>query len=711
MMIQDSNPKVVGAISSGNSGDDHFEELLHAGQIVLDRYKVIKLLGRGGMGSVYRVHDQKMGVDFALKYLHRQQTTDIAWRRFDIEARTANKLNHPNLIKVHDVGLLPEGQPYFVMDLVQGRTLADNIQQYGPLRVIDALQVMIQVAFAMADAHDGGVIHRDIKPSNIMICDGKNVAEGSIKLVDFGIAKLTGTDEISQLTLTRTGEIFGSPYYMSPEQCAGQAVDHRSDIYSFGCVLYEALTGAPPLLSDNALTQMLKHQNEKPQSLAQASLGASFPQDLEYIVAKLLEKKPEDRYQNAHELARDLIDVEQSLKTGEPTSAFAAKQSAPSLERKNKSQSVFTKSYGPLTLPAAASLLAIGLLTGLVFGRYVIPDVPAVKPVGPTTAEQLRAVTTGTNPAPTNSAIVDTSGPFSVKAGNSNTRIFTFPADSIGRIDLNDGKHRDAVREVRIDFFRPFGLVPTDYAFAHPNVFDRFEEDELKTVDLRGCHKNLDEILRKLSKQTDLANLDLSDSTATNESVAILNNFSGLQSLRMKYVKASGASLAKQDSLLSHIKNLSLEKLDQPSALLSVLAKRAPKLEELSICRSNIGKADMEKISQCKSLKNLDLTGNHSLDDAAFEPIGRMTQLKLLDLEDVHITFASTRVLAKLQHIDVIKVESRGFNPAQQKELESYFVPNTICWLRRNAEEAAGRPEVQTDLTVDQKKFLDGSKP
>ncbi len=139
------------------------------GVIILERFRIIELLGRGGMGSVYKVENIETRTVYALKFLHKQQTNDATWRRFDIEAKTANKLDHPNLIKVYETGLLPDGQPFFIMDLVPGESLAEILKTRGRLTLEQAVKIFIQVGFALSHAHANGVIHRDIKPSNIML--------------------------------------------------------------------------------------------------------------------------------------------------------------------------------------------------------------------------------------------------------------------------------------------------------------------------------------------------------------------------------------------------------------------------------------------------------------------------------------------------------------------------------------------------------------
>lgn len=229
-MQESGSPENLDVTRDGKlSSDGHI--VLAPDSILLDRYKVLGLLGKGGMGSVFHVRHIHLKSEFALKVLNRQ-ADDTSWRRFENEAKAANRLDHPNLIKVHDSGLLPDGEPFFIMEMVKGETLSEIINKQGRLPLASVLKIFIQVGFALSYAHECGVIHRDLKPSNIMIVkeqEGSLIT--SVKVVDLGIAKLTGIDELNQQTLTRTGEIFGSPLYMSPEQCIGSTVDHRTDLY------------------------------------------------------------------------------------------------------------------------------------------------------------------------------------------------------------------------------------------------------------------------------------------------------------------------------------------------------------------------------------------------------------------------------------------------------------------------------------------------
>jgi serine/threonine-protein kinase len=278
------------------------------GHMMGGKYHVLARIGQGGMGAVYRVRQVFFNRDMALKMLDSARVADgVQLRRFQQEGIAANSLNHPSLVRVHDVGLLDNGQPYLVMDLIVGETLAVYLKRNGPMTLKDINSVFAQVCFGLSYAHGENVIHRDIKPSNIMLVKGMQLdTEGSVKIVDFGLAKIAGEGEGMQ-ELTRTGEVMGSPIYMSPEQCTGGKIDYRSDVYSLGCVLFEALTGTPPFIGETALSTMMLHQTEKAPTLKQASLGREYPAGLERIVATMLAKSPRDRYDDlgvvAHELS------------------------------------------------------------------------------------------------------------------------------------------------------------------------------------------------------------------------------------------------------------------------------------------------------------------------------------------------------------------------------------------------------------------------
>ncbi|MBS1955763.1 MAG: serine/threonine protein kinase [Cyanobacteria bacterium SZAS-4] len=300
------------------------------------RYRVLSLLGRGGMGVVYKVEQIFLGKELALKTIDQASQSESAIRRFQAEARAVFTVNHPNIVSVHDFGLLDDQTPFLAMEFIQGQTIGERIQA-SPLPLEDALQIFIQVCFGLAHAHKNGVVHRDIKPNNIMILNGIPLGtEGSVKILDFGIAKLTQHDGGEIQALTKTGEIFGSPIYMSPEQCIGEKIDYRSDIYSLGCVIFEALTGTPPFVGESALSTMMMHQTGTIPTLKEASLGTNFSPELERLVHTMLSKNPNDRYQDLGIAAHDLA----AIKSGELANFSLVEK--PDRAIKTKAPSTFT---------------------------------------------------------------------------------------------------------------------------------------------------------------------------------------------------------------------------------------------------------------------------------------------------------------------------------------------------------------------------------
>jgi tRNA A-37 threonylcarbamoyl transferase component Bud32 len=275
-----------------------------------DRYKIEELIGIGGMGAVYKGKHEAMGKILAIKVLHEDAVANKkAVLRFDQEAKAASALTHPHLVSVYDYGVTDDGAPYLVMDYLAGKSLAAVIKEEGRLDPIRALTIFIQIAEGIEHAHKKGVIHRDLKPSNVIITKTDR-EQDFVKIVDFGIAKLMpaglGAEENG---LTQTGEIFGSPLYMSPEQCTGQQMDQRSDIYSLGCLMYETVTGRPPLQGANPVQTIMLHVQEDAPSIASTGNHIGLPPGLESVIMRCLNKAPSDRYESAEALMADLEKV------------------------------------------------------------------------------------------------------------------------------------------------------------------------------------------------------------------------------------------------------------------------------------------------------------------------------------------------------------------------------------------------------------------
>src|ERR671918_3159 len=269
----------------------------------LGRYTIQSELGRGAMGVVYKATDTALERVVAVKTVNmalEREHADKYEARFYQEARAAGGLNHPNIVTVYDAGKAGD-VVYMAMEYIQGVELRSLFVESQPMGIPQALSIAAQVAEGLGYAHQQGVVHRDIKPANIMV-----VADGPVKITDFGIARMRASAD-----LTQTGVMLGSPKYMSPEQVIGKRADHRSDIFSLGVILYEMLTGAAPFSGENVTALMYQIVNFAPP--APSTSNSQVPEMLDFVVAKMLAKPLEERYQDAREVARVLRECERGL--------------------------------------------------------------------------------------------------------------------------------------------------------------------------------------------------------------------------------------------------------------------------------------------------------------------------------------------------------------------------------------------------------------
>lgn len=329
------------------------------GTCLMGKYDIIDVIGHGGMGVVYKGRQVLMERTVAIKMLQSQHIADSqSVQRFLREGKASCRMNHPNIITVYDFGITPQsGQPFIVMDYLQGISLSDLIKQDGQVSVERSIKILTQATDALDHAHRAGVIHRDLKPSNIMLIEYEDEKD-FVKIVDFGVAQLIGAGG-EQQRLTQMGEVCGSPVYMSPEQCQGLELDVRSDIYSMGIVIYETLTGRLPLIGKTMVETMSKHISEMPPRFSESRPDLYIPERLEAVIWKAMAKDPASRHQSMAELCRDLETAipkpgkSQVLRTDFPT--------MPGSEPETK-----TKKISPVLLGIAAAFLLVLAVTGFV---------------------------------------------------------------------------------------------------------------------------------------------------------------------------------------------------------------------------------------------------------------------------------------------------------------------------------------------------------
>lgn len=308
MVLKNSTCKCAGftAVLPSRQSLPAIESDIAAGSVLglPEYYHVVSKLGEGGMGTVYHVLDKRSGQHFAVKFLKPEILRDkTALKRFEKEAQAAQELSHDNIIHVVGFSKEDESNPHIVMEYVGGTSLAELLAQEDYLDPGRATNLFLQILSALEHAHGKGVVHRDLKPSNILITQASNGNE-QIKIADFGIAKVVASQGITELT--QTGELFGSPSYMSPEQCRGDRTDARTDLYALGCMFYEAISGRPVFVGVNSL-QIMMHHLGTPTDYAIARLASyKIPVALREILRRLLDKEIDKRYQSATEVIEDL---------------------------------------------------------------------------------------------------------------------------------------------------------------------------------------------------------------------------------------------------------------------------------------------------------------------------------------------------------------------------------------------------------------------
>lgn len=664
-----------------------------------DKYVLLEELGRGGVGTVYRVRDVADDRQYALKTLQPEFLTErSALKRFEHEARAARSLSHPNLVRVHEYGRTADGVPFIVMSFVNGNSLGDVLRDEMYLAPSRVVEIFIQACDALGYAHEHGVVHRDIKPGNIILERGdanRPLFGDFVKIVDFGIAKVMPGYTGDTSELTQTGEIFGSPLYMSPEQCTGARIDARSDIYSLGCVMYECLTGINPFAADNPVQTILKQLHDDPPSFKKACPTLRIPAALETVVMRALAKNPADRYQSMKDISCDL----QLIKEGKTPPAAKERTIA-----KVAPTAAFIQRNRVGLLLLVANLSIGGFVVWFVLSKTQPPPQPQAPAPSHAASEDyyssvslhgvdedavLNKVLTDKSNKPIDAAILN-GPPFALQplSAAQTPWVLQFPERvSLGYI-IQSRSTLSAIGKIEIAQPAPICLQVGSNLRHYPELFKRFRPDEIRVLKFpAGFTGN---VLRNIQHLTglqelwmvgaalsgdeckllqsfhDLRVLDVSSAHVTDELLPVLDSLPKLTMLNIDGTNISGKALSRA-SLLRRLKVLHAGNLTDISPVLHALT--ATSIHSLSVSADHLQDSDLQAISKIRTLQSLSIGLNKGLSKAALQNLADLPFLAILKVDGCNLGFDELASLRSLRHLRVLKVDKRLDTPELQAAL------------------------------------------
>lgn len=637
------------------------------------QYEFIGKIGEGGMGVVYKARHLALNHLVAIKMMHVNKMDQNKILRFQQEAKAVSSLDHPSIVRVRDFGISEAGQPHMVLDYIDGVTLESMIKTHGPLSLTDAKELFTQICDAVAHAHQRKVLHRDLKPSNIMLVYRDNQPPLPV-IVDFGIAKVVDPGQQQGMNLTQTGEIFGSPFYMSPEQTAGKELDQRSDVYSVGCVLFETLTGAPPFVGQNAIETLIMHTSASPPTLKQGSLGKVFPAGLQAVMDKALAKDPQNRFQDMNSFKVALLKA-----IDQPDVVDASTNLVDSRKKVNSS------------LPIIAATTVLILFAVSASAWYFVKRSKNNKAI-PVAASAIMATTdnkkdglpakteAAQNAAKTTDTATATNG---VRAGLEDPELGIPDIEESAAKAILRNKDKD---EIEVEFptdksMSAFDQVTkaTSVKLMHATIegpgLKHLEHLHLRTFILEEDPALQESGIQTIANQRDLHELSLEDDPISDESLWMLNYLPELEILNLSQTGISGSGLYRMRGC-HHLKKLDLCKCMRLEDKDLGLLQNFTFLEELRLSKSslkNIGL--MARGGTITPLKLLELDGT-PFDDDSIKGLKPLPALVYLTLDDTKVTPSGLMRLASftpalkflgLNDCKAIKNSDLSFVPAFKK--------------------------------------------
>lgn len=656
------------------------------GSVIDGLFVVQGFLGEGAMGEIYLVKQESTGRNCALKMLSARSMQANARARFVREANLLARLDHPGITTVFNAGFHAGTYPYYVMELIQGTTLSDLVKEQGALEEKDAIEIFLDLSEALAYAHGKGVVHRDIKPSNIMVKfdQQQGYQAKSAKLLDFGIAKLVGGEGDPTQGLTATGQVVGSPLYMSPEQGLGQRLDNRSDLYSLGCSMFEALTGKPPFHGANALETIGMHQSSLPPKFSKVASGRLFDSELEEFVVIALRKNPAERFQSAGEFNTELKAVKEKI-ARRPLVRTAARlaaislQNIPKLEEAESTEELAVRKKGEpkaklmmiLSAVAAGLVLFVGSIV-LFTGKGAEKQAEPPKPAGierhiPARGEYYKGI---------------------VEKDGHRFKHYVLPPElSFGDFWIIDKTYREVH-----EYFVPVGGIVTFSASKDicmkPEYFEGFDDEAFSGLMLDTCSlvptepgsllplRSIDvmPIIKRITRFKKVETLSLARTNLDDEGLALLWDMRAMRDLRLTDTEVT------PEAVLAYCKKIRLTSLtvdDQVAGyvpLLECLAKQQ-QIGNLTLEKTLFSEDAFKALSKCRGLVYLTLRFS-SFDEKNLAYLAPLTNLQLLDLASCNLTSKCFKYLKPFKKLSVLHITVDKYTAAEKQELFKCLPPD-----------------------------------
>jgi len=653
------------------------------GSVIDKKFVVHAVIGSGGMGAVYRVHHQMLNKDLALKTFRVSNHIQSAWQSFQNEAKILAALKNRHVIEVYDFGFAENKLPYYAMELLDGESLDQLLKRQGPLDLPLAIELFRQACLGLAAAHQRGILHSDVKPANLFVVENRQRDRISytLKVLDFGIARM-----ISDETQRETGErmLFGSPLYMSPEQCQGEKLAETSDVYSLGCALFECLTGRPPFYGESALATLHMHITVPAPLLSKYFQDGSVPNRLVGLVARMLEKDPAKRIASMSAVEEELALIAAKMQSP----ADIRKRGLPNFSRENDDadsdassdvdddHSMSANSNGAaIYMKAALIAVSCVLVAGAVAALTVLNFHPPPPPKEPPVAHEPLASSTLLKRSALTLPAIDYSAkepePYCARPIDHLVRRFQFPAQAIGVLEISYGNRNGVQAQGKVEFpernVKKLAFRGDHNVFHYPIFLAGFQGDDLSRVAVevkteepaaeRVARANA--IIHYLRHVTAVENLSLKGFSPDQRCLSDLEKLPEVTNLT--FTAPEDETLFEDGSWLkdySRLRNLHSLELANKTNLRPILQalKKNNMLNQLTLNNCDLAEGDIDCINKIPQLYNLCINANPKVTDAALSHLKNNQTITKLTLLDCGITVKSLETLKTLPKLEYLIV-------------------------------------------------------